>query len=339
MGNFTKKCHAAKKQSWFGLVIPLFAIAATTALSATSAFAQVLYNNLVTASTDSRNNAPAYLNIGDVSPFQFVVQSTRVNESGQTVNTLVTQMMSDDLKLAGNNISDVIVNSLAVSITNSNVGIDMVVRPHIRIYNDDHPTPIPPYPEPDPGIPQSDDSPGTLLKQVNLGDFFVPGATDDPVGPPFRPIAGSAILNVTSEQFGALNLPMTDTKYWFGIFFDIDIPEGADQATVDTLTERLRKLGQGLYGPPTVGSSADVHHETDVFGAPYQQNYFTDSFAANDPNGTYVKTFGMTDPNGQPVLSNFGWLVNGFVAIPEPSSVAFSLLGISAFALIRRRKK
>lgn len=340
----TKKCHAAMRRPWYRSVASLLAVTAITAFSATSASAQIsLYNNLVTQSLDSRNNAPAYLNTGGNAPFQFVVQSTR-DDNGNTVNTLVTQMLSEELYLKGNSLADVIVRSLAVSITNSNVGLGMTIRPHIRIYDDNHPTPTPPYPPPVPPNPPFNDSPGTLLKTVDLGDFFVPGATDNAT----RPIAGSAILNVDSVQFGALNLPMTGTKYWFGIFFDVDIVDGVPLATQ---IDRLRRIGQGLYNPPTVGFSGDVHHETDLFGTGdqdgdgdndgfpnYQRNYFNTSFANTDPNGTYVQTFGMTDPNGQPVPSNFGWLINGFI-VPEPSAAAFALLGIPAFAFVVRRRK
>lgn len=120
-------------------------------------------------------------------------------------------------------------------------------------------------------------------------------------------------LNLGSFSF---NLPaplIIDGTFWAAITFDNNTgATGATQA-------QLNNLGQGIFNPPTVGSSQDAFWYSDAAGG----------FVVNNPVGQIFNF------NGNPV-ANFGWQFTT-QPVPEPGVLAM-IGGIGAFALIRRRR-
>ena len=136
----------------------------------------------------------------------------------------------------------------------------------------------------------------------------------------FNPIAfGGNSVNVYSTTIiGSEFVVPANSLFWAGITFD---NVGATATTV----AQLNNLGQGLYNPPTIGSSQDVAFQTATPG----------SFNQNNPPGALF-FLGGTPP------TNFGWTFNGNAipaATPEPGTVAMLTgFGVSGLALLRRRK-
>lgn len=140
----------------------------------------------------------------------------------------------------------------------------------------------------------------------------------------FNPItfaSGVSLFNFNSAT-GLFAVP-TNSSIWAGITFDDNT--GATGITA----AQLNNLGQGIFNPPTVGSSQDVFFQTAAAG----------SFVQNNPTGSFFN-FG-----GSPV-ANFGWQFTVVTpaappAVPEPGCIAW-LVAISMPAagfLSRRRRK
>jgi hypothetical protein len=100
----------------------------------------------------------------------------------------------------------------------------------------------------------------------------------------FNPISFSA-GSVGIFNFNQFGIFAGFGTVWAGITFDNN--GGATGATA----AQLNNLGQGIYNPPTVGSSADLYFRTTSNG----------SFAASNPAGTLL-TF-----NNPAAPANFGW--------------------------------
>jgi hypothetical protein len=104
---------------------------------------------------------------------------------------------------------------------------------------------------------------------------------------------------------------------WAGITFD------DNNGTTGVTAAQLNSLGQGLFNPASVGSSADEFFQTAGSG----------DFAASNPAGGFF-FFG-----GNPV-ANFGWTIS-VDSVPEPSAIAYVAV-VGALALgtaVRMRRR
>lgn len=97
------------------------------------------------------------------------------------------------------------------------------------------------------------------------------------------PFAGFSATTLSASLGSGFAFP--DNAAWVGIFFDA--PTGAS-ATIDN----LNNLGQAVYDPPNVGTSADQYFTSANPGA-----------ANNNPSGS-IQGFGV---GGPPISANFGW--------------------------------
>lgn len=124
----------------------------------------------------------------------------------------------------------------------------------------------------------------------------------------FNPISfasGSVALFTTGFLAGGAAMPV---NFWAGITFD-NVGTGISDA-------QLSLLGQGIYGPPTLGSSTDTAFQTNLAG----------SHLVNNPVGSQFNF------QGSPP-ANFGWRVS---TAPAPGAMA--LLGLGGLAAGRRRR-
>jgi len=115
---------------------------------------------------------------------------------------------------------------------------------------------------------------------------------------------------VWSSDFTSFGFVLPSNKIWTGVFFD-------NSGAANTTATELNNLGQAIFDPPTVGSSADTMFVTTT----------PSSFLANNPAGNF-SNFG-----GNP-HANFGWQLN---SVPEPCTMIAAGLGL--VAVVRRRKK
>jgi hypothetical protein len=154
-------------------------------------------------------------------------------------------------------------------------------RPLIRFYNNDG----------------AGGGPGTFIGGFNFNAISFPGSG-----------------GVQTFSFNLTTPLLIDGTFWAAMTFDNNGgATGATQAQMD-------QLGQGLFNPPSVGSSLDVFWQSTAAG----------TFAGgNNPAGGFFN-FG-----GTPV-ANFGWQFTT-QPVPEPGVLAM-IGGIGAFALIRRRR-
>ena len=114
------------------------------------------------------------------------------------------------------------------------------------------------------------------------------------------PFAAFSATTLSASLGSGFTFP--NTAAWVGIFFDA--PLGAT-ATVDN----LNNLGQAVYDPPNVGTSADQYFVSSNAG-----------FATNNPNGS-IQSFGV---GGPPVSANFGWT---FQQSCDNEPTAFNITG------------
>jgi hypothetical protein len=201
------------------------------------------------------------------------------NSGAVASNTAITRLVADDITFAAGFVGFSISN-FVFSVANLDPTTDFSARPRVRFYQDDG----------------AGGGPGTL---INGFSFNAITFTHSQVALfNFNPAAGNIVIPA-------------DGRIWAGITFD-NVGGTATQAQLD-------ELGQGLYNPPTVGSSADTYFITTATG----------SFLANSPAGT-ITNFG-----GNPV-ANFGWR---FQVVPEPSSIVLAAFGGIGLLLSARRFK
>jgi hypothetical protein len=144
-----------------------------------------------------------------------------------------------------------------------------------------------------------DGGPGTLLAQETTTIF----ATAESL----------QLITITSPSM----FTMPTGLFWAGVSFDNAFnEEGAAQ---------INELGQGIFGPPTVGSSEDVF---------FQSSSATTIGTANPAGGFFY--FGGNPP------ADFGWsFETAQSTVPEPSSLALSAIGglvLAGVRLTRRRR-
>lgn len=146
-------------------------------------------------------------------------------------------------------------------------------------------------------------SPSTMLAAVRFA--------------PLSLTANSVNLWTYSPSTALFNLPASG-KLWMGVSWD-DFADIADTGITDA---QLANVGQAIFDPPTVGSSADNFWSSDNFG----------SNLGNNPAGSDGWSFGGPPNNPN---ANFG---NAITTVPEPASMAAIGLGIAGL-ISRRRKK
>lgn len=131
--------------------------------------------------------------------------------------------------------------------------------------------------------------------------FYLPdGAGGGPgtyfTGFSFNPIAFPVGVTLYSTTLAG-QMTMPAGAFWAGMTFDNNT--GGTGATA----AQLDLLGQGIFNPPTVGSSADIMYVTTAAG----------SFTSNAPAGAF------NDFGGNPVAS-FGWKFDADLPVPATPS-------------------
>jgi hypothetical protein len=130
--------------------------------------------------------------------------------------------------------------------------------------------------------------------------YLADGASGGPgtvlAGFSFNPISFPVGVSLWSfNPAGAMTLPLA--PFWAGVTFDNNA--GGTGATA----AQLNGLGQGMFDPPTVGTSADQFFVTSAAG----------SFLASNPAGT-LGNFGGAPP------ANFGWAFDVEQPVPAMQS-------------------
>jgi hypothetical protein len=192
-----------------------------------------------------------------------------------------TAMVLDDITVAAG-AAGATVNSFTFSVANFN-GSAVSARPIVEFFDNDG----------------SGGGPGTII-----------------TGFVFNPISFTS-GTVGTFTFTSPNLFVVpgNGTFFAGIYFDDN--NGATGASA----AQLNALGQGIFAPPTVGSSTDSFFQTTGAGA-----------VANNPAGAF-ESFG-----GNPT-ADFGWSFSGNLATPEPGTGLLLLLGGVPLVLRLRAKR
>jgi len=193
----------------------------------------------------------------------------------------ITKLVADDINFAAGS-AGAIVTQYSFTVANFNATA-VSARPLVRFYNNNG----------------TGGGPGTFLGGSN-----------------FNPISFNAgsVATFTAPLSTYFIVPTTNSV-WAAITFDDN--NGATGATAT----QLNGLGQGIFNPPTVGSSQDAFFQSTAAG----------SFVSSNPAGSFL-FFG-----GNPV-ANFGWRFSAIT--PEPGSAAlFVGMGLSGGLVFKRRKR
>lgn len=203
----------------------------------------------------------------------------------QGANT-ITRMVMDDCTFDGTAAGQSIVE-FKFSIYNGN-GATILARPRVRFWMSDG----------------AGGSPGTYLNTGagNIGFSFTP----------LNVGAGVTVVTASISAFpGLFLMPAANQTIWAGVVFDNNNATGMPGIGA----AQLNNMGQGVFHPATIGSTADGAFQTTAAGS---------FFGTNNPAGAALSF------NGNPPAS-FAWEFSA----PEPASLA--LLALGGLLAIRRR--
>jgi hypothetical protein len=181
----------------------------------------------------------------------------------------ITSLVADDITPISGYSGDS-VDALEFTVLNNNSS-SVTFRPLVRIYDSDG----------------ASGGPGTFIAGFDLHTITLSAGQNQ--GFIFQP--GTPLFTLPSGTF------------WAGLIFD------DDNGTTGITSTQLNGMGQDLFNPPTVGTSADHFFASNDAG----------SFESDNPDG---QLFRFTNDT---FVSNFGW---GFaVSTPEPAGTALLLAG------------
>lgn len=172
----------------------------------------------------------------------------------QGANT-ITRLVADDCTPTGAN-AGLSVTQLKFSIANFN-GATVTVRPRVRFWFAD-------------GVAGA---PGTY--------YNLPAS----VGFSFNPLAIAPGVTILTGTLGPGLFSMPGVRFWAGLTFD------DNNGTTGATAAQMNLMGQGVFDPPTAGTSTDAFFITTAAGS---------FFAPANPAGTQQNL------GGNP-LANFGW--------------------------------
>lgn len=208
----------------------------------------------------------------------------RANGAATAVGTPAvdfTPLVADDITPATGN-AGAPVTSVAFSLVNSG-GTAASVNVELRFYAANGPN----------------GGPGTILASLEA-----PAVTQ-----PAGPLQTFSVASPTAAGFFALPA----STFYAGIAF-------SDGGAATATAAQLAGFGQGLFNPPTVGSSLDSFFASTT----------TSTFNTSNPPGSLMFF------NGNPV-ANFGWAFS-VTPVPEPASVG-ATAAVAGLALARRRRR
>jgi hypothetical protein len=192
----------------------------------------------------------------------------------------ITSLVADDITPISGYSGDS-VDAIVFSVVNRNSS-SVTFRPLVRIYDSDG----------------ASGGPGTFIAGFDLHTVTL--SAEQGQGFIFQP--GTPLFTLPSGTF------------WAGLVFD------DDNGTTGISNSQLNELGQELFNPPTVGTSADHFFATNDAG----------SFESDNPDGEILHFTNDT------FVSNFGW--EFAVSTPEPAGAAL-LLALAGVAAARRNRR
>lgn len=165
------------------------------------------------------------------------------------------------------------------------------------------------------------DTPVTAVADLRF--YAADGAGGGPGTLLFGYDTGAFSLDANASAFEPVTLPTVGSTFNLpsGTFYaGVSFSDGG--GTTGATADQLANLGQVVFDPPTLGSSADSFFQSSGAGL----------FLTNNPAGDPTNSFG-----GSPA-ANFGWQFNVTgTAVPEPASAG--LLGTAAVAALARRRR
>lgn len=224
-----------------------------------------------------------YSNVDTFSGFAAANGGTVVNAGNG--NLLTTRYLADDLNSAGGSFDVMSVAgwSMKFSVANLNAAAT-TARFRIRFFLRDG----------------AGGAPGTALGGFSFATTSIP----------------TGVSTFTATNLGSLGAgipPSGTTQIWAGMFFD-------NSGAAATTAAQLDNLGQGLFNPPVIGTSADQD---------FLSGAATNTFLVNNPAGAVRPSPFAANP-----VANYGWEIT---PAPEPTSLAVLGLSIMGFTLRRRR--